>query len=84
MGLIANNPHHFSGAIDSDAADKGLEAGQIILQVAGVDVSDPDDVAEGIKKAMEAAKGDKDTVKVLMQVKTGDQTRFVALSLKKA
>ena len=23
MGLIANNPHHFSGAIDSDAADKG-------------------------------------------------------------
>ena len=69
---------------DSDAADKGLEAGQIILQVAGVDVSDPDDVAEGIKKAMEAAKGDKDTVKVLMQVKTGDQTRFVALSLKKA
>jgi serine protease Do len=27
---------------------------------------------------------DKDTVKVLMQVKSGDQTRFVALSLKKA
>ncbi|HJN51883.1 MAG: carboxyl transferase domain-containing protein [Pseudomonadales bacterium] len=23
MGLIANNPHHFSGAIDSDASDKG-------------------------------------------------------------
>ncbi len=23
MGLIANNPHHFSGAIDSDGADKG-------------------------------------------------------------
>ncbi|MCH7802071.1 MAG: carbamoyl-phosphate synthase large subunit, partial [Chloroflexi bacterium] len=23
MGLIANNPHHLSGAIDSDAADKG-------------------------------------------------------------
>jgi hypothetical protein len=27
---------------------------------------------------------EKDTVKVLMQVKSGDQTRFVALSLKKA
>ena len=26
----------------------------------------------------------KDKVKVLMQVKSGDQTRFVALSLKKA
>ena len=23
MGLVASNPHHFSGAIDSDAADKG-------------------------------------------------------------
>jgi len=33
---------------------------------------------------MDGAKSDKDTVKVLMQVKTGDQTRFVALSLKKA
>jgi serine protease Do len=69
---------------DSDAADKGLKPGDIILQVAGVDVSAPDDVADGVKKAMEGAKDDKDTVKVLMQVKTGDQTRFVALSLKKA
>jgi serine protease Do len=68
----------------SDAADKGLKPGDIILQVAGVDVSVPGDVAKGIKKAMEGAKGEKDTVKVLMQVKTGDQTRFVALSLKKA
>jgi len=69
---------------DSDAADKGLKPGDIILQVAGVDVSDPGDVADGIKKAMEGVQGDKDSVKVLMQVKTGDQTRFVALSLKKA
>ena len=68
----------------SDAADKGLKPGDVILQVAGVDVSKPDDVAAGIKKAMEGTKTDKDTVKVLMQVKTGDQTRFVALSLKKA
>ncbi len=68
----------------SDAADKGLKPGDIILQVAGVDVSSPDDVAKGLKKATDAAKGGKDTVKVLMQVKTGDQTRFVALSLKKA
>jgi serine protease Do len=68
----------------SDAADKGLKPGDIILQVAGVSVSDPGDVATGVKKAMDASKTDKDTVKVLMQVKTGDQTRFVALSLKKA
>jgi serine protease Do len=70
----------------SDAADKGLKPGDVILQVAGVTVSDPSDVAEGVKKAMDGAKTttDKDTVKVLMQVKSGDQTRFVALSLKKA
>ena len=70
----------------SDAADKGLKSGDVILQVAGVDVSDPADVAEGVKKAMANAKTgtDTDRVKVLMQVKSGDQTFFVALSLKKA
>ena len=68
---------------NSDAADKGLKAGDVILQVAGETVSQPGDVAKGVKKAMDKAK-DKDKVNVLMQVKTGDQTRFVALSLKKA
>jgi serine protease Do len=69
---------------ESDAADKGLKPGDVILAVAGVNVSNPADVAAGVKKAIDGAKSDKDTVKVLMQVKTGDQTRFVALSLKKA
>ncbi len=69
---------------ESDAADKGLKPGDVILQVAGITVSDPSDVAAGVKKAMDGAKTEKDSVKVLMQVKTGDQTRFVALSLKKA
>ncbi len=68
----------------SDAAEKGLKPGDVILQVAGVEVSEPGDVAQGVKKAMAGSKTDKDTVKVLMQVKSGDQTRFVALSLKKA
>ena len=68
----------------SDAADKGLKPGDVILQVAGVTVSEPADVAAGVKKAIDGAKTEKDSVKVLMQVKTGDQTRFVALSLKKA
>jgi serine protease Do len=65
----------------SDAADKGLKPGDVILQVAGVAVSDPSDVAAGIKKATDGAKTD--TVKVLMQVKSGDQTLFVPLSLKR-
>jgi serine protease Do len=68
---------------DSDAADKGLKAGDVILQVAGEAVSQPGDVVKGVKKAIDKAK-DKDKVNVLIQVKTGDQTRFVALSLKKA
>ena len=68
---------------DSDASDKGLKAGDVILQVAGEKVSQPADVAKGVKKAMDKAK-DKDKVNVLVQVKTGDQTRFIALSLKKA
>ena len=40
----------------SDAADKGLKPGDVILQVAGVTVSDPADVAEGVKKAMANAR----------------------------
>jgi len=70
-------------APDSDAADKGLKVGDVILQVASDTVSQPGDVAKGVKKAMDKAK-DKDKVNVLIQVKTGDQTRFLALSLKKA
>ena len=61
-----------------------MKPGDVILQVAGVTVSEPDDVATGIKKAMAGAEADKETVKVLMQVKSGEQTRFVALTLKKA
>ena len=67
----------------SDAADKGLKPGDVILEVAGVTVAAPGDVAKGVQKAMEGAK-DKDKVNVLFQVKSGDQTRFVALALKKA
>ncbi|MGH9553657.1 MAG: PDZ domain-containing protein, partial [Terriglobales bacterium] len=64
----------------SDAADKGLKAGDVILQVAGQTVSEPADVAKVVKTAMDKAK-DKDKVNVLVQVRTSDQTRFVALSL---
>ena len=68
---------------ESDAAEKGLKPGDVILQVAGETVSEPGDVSKGIEKAVDKAK-DKDKVNVLVQVKSGDQTRFVALSLKKA
>ena len=69
---------------DSDAADKGLKPGDIILQVAGVDVSTPGDVAKGLARRLPSPpRATRTKVKILMQVKTGDQTRFVALSQKK-
>jgi serine protease Do len=70
-------------APDSDAADKGLKPGDVILEVAGETVSEPGDVAKGVQKAIDKAK-DKDKINVLVKVKSGDQQRFVALSLKKA
>jgi serine protease Do len=64
---------------DSDAAEKGLKVGDVILQVAGTDVSEPGDVKKAIATAKERGRAN-----VVVQIKTGDQPRFVALSLKKA
>jgi len=56
------------------AADHGFSTGDVILEVAGKSVGSPADVREMIN---EARSGGKRTV--LMRVKTGDNTRFVAL-----
>jgi serine protease Do len=63
---------------DSDAAEKGLKAGDIILEVAGDIVSDPADVAKSVRKAR-----DKGRRSVHMLVRSGDRQRFIALPLKK-
>lgn len=63
---------------DSKAAEKGLRAGDIILEVAGFEVSNPDDVAKGVRKAK-----DKGRSAVHMLVRSGDNQRFIALPLKK-
>ncbi len=63
---------------DSKAAEKGLRAGDIILEVAGNSVSNPDDVAKGVRKAK-----DKGRAAVHMLVRSGDSQRFIALPLKK-
>ena len=63
---------------DSKAAEKGLKAGDIILEVAGNEVSNPDDVAEGVRKAK-----DKGRTAVHMLVRSGGSQRFIALPLKK-
>ena len=61
----------------SDAATKGLKAGDRILEVAGQAVATVDDVANGVKKAVDLGRR-----AVLLHVKSGDQKRFVAVQLK--
>ncbi|HZZ60281.1 MAG TPA: Do family serine endopeptidase [Roseiarcus sp.] len=62
---------------DGAAAQKGIRTGDVILEVAGKPVSRPSDV----KAAIVAARAD-GKKSVLMQVKSEDGARFVALSTK--
>ena len=61
-------------ANNSDAAEKGLKAGDIILQVDGAPVSTPEEVVESINKI--AGNGKK---AVMLYVKTAEQKRVVPL-----
>ena len=64
---------------DGPAAAKGIEAGDVILDVGGQSVSRPADVATQIRAAESSGRK-----AVLMRVKSGKgQTRFVAVSLSK-
>jgi len=60
----------------SAAADRGLKEGDVILEVAGKSVSTPADV----KSALEAARTDKKS-SVLMRLRTGDASHYVAVPL---
>jgi len=60
----------------SDAAEKGLKAGDVILEVSGEAVKTPDDVAAGVKKAQGLQRK-----AVLLHIKSSDQKRFVAVQL---
>src|ERR1700730_2930721 len=62
----------------SAAADRGFKEGDVILEVAGKSVTSPGDVRDAIN----AAKDDNKNV-VLMRVKSGGQSRFVAVPLAK-
>jgi len=63
----------------SDAAQKGIKTGDVILEVGGLAVKNPEDLANGIKEATKLGRK-----AVLVRVKSGDQTRFVAVQLKKS
>ncbi|HLG47075.1 MAG TPA: Do family serine endopeptidase [Reyranella sp.] len=62
----------------SAAAERGFKEGDVILEVAGKTVASANDVREAIN----AAKSDNKN-SVLMRVKTGGQSRFVAVPLAK-
>ena len=61
----------------SDAAEKGIKAGDVILEVSGQAVAAPEDVVSGVKKAQDMKRS-----AVLLHVKSADQKRFVAVQLK--
>jgi serine protease Do len=61
------------------AADHGFKTGDVILEVGGKKVGNPNEVRDAVR---EAQKGGKRTV--LMRVKSGDGTKYVALRLGKA
>jgi serine protease Do len=65
-----------SGGIGSE---HGLQTGDVILEVGGKKVGNPADVRSALSEAQKDGKRS-----VLMRVKTGDATRFVALRLGRA
>jgi serine protease Do len=56
---------------DSAAAERGLKAGDVILEIAGQHVTDPADA----ERALSAAKGKN----VLLLVRSGDNQRYITL-----
>lgn len=64
---------------DSEAARKGLQAGDVIVAAGGAEIDAPSDLAKAVRNAEE--KGRK---AVLFRVRSGDNERFVALAMPKA
>jgi serine protease Do len=58
------------------AAEHGFKAGDVIMNVAGAEVSTPSDVQKQLREVRQSGRHS-----VLMRVKSGDQVRFVALPL---
>jgi serine protease Do len=62
----------------SEAAEKGIRPGDIVLKISGRDVKTPTDIVDGVAAAKKADKSS-----VLLLLRAQDQQRFVALSIKK-
>jgi len=66
-------------APDSAAFERGLEAGDVIVDAGGKEVSKPTEIAAAIDGAKTAGRKS-----VLLRVKSNQSVRFVALPVKKA
>ncbi|ABM44594.1 hypothetical protein H704_00400 [Bartonella bacilliformis Peru38] len=81
-GLIVTTSDDDSGLIvtdvdlDSDAAERGIRPGDVIVTVNNKPVKKASDVADAIKYAQELGRS-----AILLQVRTKDQNRFVALPI---
>lgn len=64
---------------DGMAADRGFQAGDVILGVDGKTVGTPADVRKAVEDARKSGKRT-----VLMRVKSSDGTKFVALPISRA
>ncbi len=64
---------------DGIAAQKGLQVGDVILEAGGKPVSKPSDVAAALAEAKK-----ENRKAVLLRVKSGEDTRFVAISVNPA
>jgi serine protease Do len=64
--------------VGSDAASKGLRAGDVILEVSSQAVMSPADISKAVDEADKLGRK-----AVLLRVKSGDASRFVAVQLKK-
>jgi serine protease Do len=63
----------------SDAGQKGIRVGDLILEIGGLPVTTPEDVANGIAEANRLQRR-----AVLMRIKSGNESRFVALQLRRS
>jgi serine protease Do len=61
------------------ASEHGFQTGDVILEVGGKKVAHPSDVRSALNDAQKGGKRS-----VLMRVKSGDSTKFVALPLGRA
>jgi serine protease Do len=64
---------------DGTASEQGLKTGDVILEVAGKKVANPGDVSGALEVAQKDGKRT-----VLMRVKSGDATKFIAVRLGRA